>query len=137
MDNPVVHCAAGADERGLRDLHEEVARARRQMLQVPAIAERLRAEQNIARVDISAEHSKLRHDLEPTKRSVSVLKARHSNTDFNLAQFMRSMQGIQTNEIEYESASERMIVRQRVHPDAARALRKFAAMVIDNDDVVH
>jgi hypothetical protein len=35
------------------------------MPQVPAIAERLRAEANIARVDISAEQSKLRHDLEP------------------------------------------------------------------------
>ena len=55
----------GADERGLRDLHEEVARARRQTPQVPAMAERLRAEANIARVDISAEQSKLRHELEP------------------------------------------------------------------------
>jgi hypothetical protein len=50
---------------------------------------------------------------------------------------MRGMQGIQTNEIEYESASERMVIRQHVHPDAARALREFAAIVLDNDDVVH
>jgi hypothetical protein len=116
-------------ERGLRDLHEEVAEARKQMPKVPAIAERLRAEQNIARVDISTEQSKLRHDL-------SVLKARHSNLDANVFQFMRSMQNIQTNEIAYESASERMIIRP-VHPDAARALREFAATVLDHDDVVH
>jgi hypothetical protein len=50
---------------------------------------------------------------------------------------MRSMQNIQTNEFAYESANERMIVRQTVHPDAAKALREFAGMVIDNDDAVH
>jgi hypothetical protein len=127
----------GADERGLRDLHEEVARARRQMPQVQAIAERLRAEANIARVDISAEQSKLRRELAATKRTVSVLRARHSNLNFSLSQFMRSMQNIQSNEIAYESASERMIIRQQIHPDASKALREFAAMVIDNDDVVH
>jgi hypothetical protein len=44
---------------------------------------------------------------------------------------------IQTNEIEYESSSERMVVRQQIHPDTARALREFAAKVINNDDVVH
>src|SRR5262245_43498968 len=94
-------------ERGLQDLHKEVARARREVPQLPALEERLRAEQNIARVDISAEQAQLRRELETTKRSVSVLRARHSNTDFNLAQFMRGMQNIQTSEIEYESASER------------------------------
>ena len=107
------------------------------MPQVPAIAERLRAEANIARVDIGVEQSKLRHDLEATKRTVSVLRARHSNLNFSLSQFMRGMQNIQTNEIEYESASERMMIRQHIHPDAAQALREFAAKVLDNDDVVH
>ena len=125
-------------ERGLRDLRDEVAEARKQMPQVPAIAERLRAEANIARVDITTEQAQLRHDLEATKRTVSVLRARHSNTDFNLGRFMRSMQNVQANEIEYESASERMIIRQRVHPGAAKALKEFAATVLDNDgDVVH
>ena len=118
-------------ERGLRDLRDEVAEARKQMPKVPAIEQRLRAEATIARVDIGVEQSKLRHDLEATKRTVSVLRARHSNTDFNLGRFMRSMRGIQTNEIEYESASERLVIRQRVHPDAARALREFAAKVIN------
>jgi hypothetical protein len=107
------------------------------MPQVPAIAERLRAEAAIARIDIGVEQSKLRRDLEATKRTVSVLRARHSNLDFNVPQFMRGMQGIQTNQIEYESASERMIIRQQIHPDAARALREFAATVLDNEDVVH
>jgi len=104
---------------------------------VPATAERLRAEAHIARVDITTEQAKLRHDLEATKRTVGVLKARHSNTDFNLARFMKSMANVQTNEFAHESADERMVVRQTIHPDAAKALREFAGMVIDNDDAVH
>ena len=39
-----------------------------------------------------------------------------------------------TTEIEYQSSSERMVIRQRVHPDAARALREFAAQVTGLDD---
>jgi hypothetical protein len=30
-----------------------------------------------------------------------------------------------------------MVIRQQIHPDAAKALREFAATVLDNDDVVH
>ena len=47
------------------------------------------------------------------------------------------MQNIQTNEFAYESANERMIIRQHIHPDAAKVLREFAAKVISDDDVVH
>ena len=82
IDNPVVHCVASlmAPTSVGSEIFMKSRRARRQMPQVPAIAERLRAEANIARVDITAEQSKLRHELEATKRTVSVLKARHSNT---------------------------------------------------------
>ena len=39
----------------------------------------------------------------------------------------------------YESSTERMVIRQRIHPDAARALREFAAQVIEHDagTIVH
>jgi hypothetical protein len=101
---------------------------------VPATAERLRAEASIVRADVTTKQAEMRQELAAHKRTVSFLKARHSNTDFQLGQFMRSMQNVQTNEISYESASERMVIRQKVHPNAAKALREFAGMVIDNDD---
>jgi hypothetical protein len=43
------------------------------------------------------------------------------------------------NEVEYESSTERMVIRQRIHLDAARALREFAAQVIEHDagTIVH
>jgi hypothetical protein len=50
---------------------------------------------------------------------------------------MRGMENVQTSEIAYESANERMIIRQHIHPDAAKVLREFAAKVINDDDVVH
>ena len=50
---------------------------------------------------------------------------------------MRSMANVRTSEFAYESADERMVVRQTIHPDAAKALREFAGMVINNDDAVH
>ena len=59
---------------------------------------------------------------------MSAMRARHST----LEQFM-------ANEVEYESSTERMVIRQRIHPDAARALREFAAQVIEHDagTIVH
>ena len=40
---------------------------------------------------------------------------------------------------QYESSTERMVIRQRIDPDAARALREFAAQVIEHDasTIVH
>ena len=49
------------------------------------------------------------------------MRARHST----LEQFI-------ANEVEYESSTERMVIRQRMHPDTARAWREFAAQVIEH-----
>ena len=54
------------------------------------------------------------------------MRARHST----LEQFI-------ANEVEYESSSERMVIRQRIHPTAAQVLREFAAQVIEHDVVAH
>src|SRR4030095_8618447 len=97
---------------------------------VPAIEARLRAEANIARVDIGAEQAQLKRELEATRRTVAVMRSRQSNLDSNLSNLSKFMEGIQTSEIQYESSSERMVVRQQIHPDAARALREFAGTVI-------
>ena len=53
------------------------------------------------------------------------MRARHST----LEQFM-------ANEVEYESSTERMVIRQRIHLDAARALREFAAEIIEHDSAI-
>jgi hypothetical protein len=123
-------------ERGLHELNRQVAEARAEMPKLPAIEARLRGEASIARVDIGAEQAKLRAELETTKRTVSVLRARSTNLNSNLSQFMRGVQDVQTNEIEYESAEQRMIIRRKIHPEAAEALREFASKVIDGQ-VVH
>jgi hypothetical protein len=47
---------------------------------------------------------------------MSAMRARHST----LEQFI-------ANEVEYEYFSERMVIRQRIHPTAAQVLREFAA----------
>jgi hypothetical protein len=123
--------------RGLRDLREEVAEARQEVPQLRALEQRVRAEASIVRADVTATQAEMRQELAAHKRTTSVLRARQSNTDFNLARFMRSMANVQTSEFAYESADERMVIRQQIHPDAAKALREFAATVLDNDDVVH
>ena len=56
---------------------------------------------------------------------MSAMRARHST----LEQFM-------ANEVEYESSTERMVIRQRIHLDAARALREFAAEIIEHDSAI-
>ena len=56
---------------------------------------------------------------------MSAMRARHST----LEQFM-------ANEVEYESSTERIVIRQRIHPDAARALRKFAAESVEHDNAI-
>ena len=57
---------------------------------------------------------------------MSAMRARHST----LEQFI-------ANEVEYKSSSERMVIRQRIHPTAAQVLREFAAQVIEHDVVAH
>ena len=95
--------------RGLQDLREEVAEARQEVPKLRALEQRVRAEASLVRADVTAKQAEMRQELGAHKRTVSVLKARQSNTDFKLGQFMRSMQNIQTNEIAYESAHERMV----------------------------
>jgi len=56
---------------------------------------------------------------------MSAMRARHST----LEQFM-------ANEVEYESSTERIVIRQRIHPDAARALREFAAESVEHDNAI-
>jgi hypothetical protein len=56
---------------------------------------------------------------------MSAMRARHST----LEQFM-------ANEVEYESSTERMVIRQRIHLDAARALREFTAEIIEHDSAI-
>ena len=57
--------------------------------------------------------------------AMSAMRARHST----LEQFI-------ANEVEYESSTERMVIRQRMHPDAARALREFAAEIVEHDSAI-
>ena len=56
---------------------------------------------------------------------MSAMRARHST----LEQFI-------ANEVEYESSTERMVIRQRMHPDAARALREFATEIVEHDNAI-
>jgi hypothetical protein len=120
-------------ERGLKKLRTDVAKAQRQIPQVPAIEARLRAEAHIAKGRIDAEQAEMRRELEATKRTVTILKARQSSFNFNLE---RLLTGAQTSEVEYQSSEERLIIRNQMHPDAARALREFAAEVIEGNATI-
>ena len=64
--------------------------------------------------------------------SVSKIDPQSGPWHSTLEQFM-------ANEVEYESSTERMVIRQRIHPDHARTLREFAAQVIEHDagTIVH
>ena len=114
-------------ERGLKDLRTEVAKAQRQVAKLPAIEAKLRAEAHITKGRVDAEQAQLRHELEATKRQVTMLKARQSSFHFSLEQ---ALSGSQTSEVEYQTSEERVIIRNQMHPEAARALREFAEQVI-------
>ena len=90
----------------------------------------MRAEAHIAKGRIDAEQASLRREFEATKRTVAMLRVRQSNFHFNLERWLT---GSQTSEVEYQSSEERVVIRQHMHPDAARALRDFAAEVIEHD----
>ena len=122
-------------ERGLKDLRRDVMKAQRQVPKLPAIEAKLRAEAHITKGRVDAEQAGLRRELEATKRQVTILKARQSSFNFNLE---RLLTGAQTSEVEYQSSEERFIIRNQMHPDAARALREFAAEVIEGHaSIVH
>jgi hypothetical protein len=109
-------------ERGLRELRDEVAEARKQVPKFPAIASRLEAEQ-----------VRLQHELDATKKKLSNLRVDQSITNYNFGEMRKQMDASAgaSVELEFESRSSHFQMKAN-HPDAARAL-KFAARIINGE----
>jgi chromosome segregation ATPase len=110
-------------ERELRDLHSEVEEARKQVPKVPAIASRLEAEQTALRKELAAvkdQHTRLRSDW--------------SQTDYAVGELRKEATAAKAASIEVEFASSSTHFQMKAaHPDAARALKEFAAEIINGE----
>jgi septal ring factor EnvC (AmiA/AmiB activator) len=109
-------------ERELKKLRREVEAAR---AQVPDFdAERQRLQDELADV---------RRELEATKKKLGKLRVDQSVQDYKLSQMQKQAAAAASKpsvEMELQTSSSRLVMRD-LHPDAARALREFAAEVID------
>jgi hypothetical protein len=114
--------------RELRDLRNEVAEARKQVPKVPAIESRLRAEATISRVDTDKKLTKLQRELDRMRVNQSI-------TDYKLSELRKEATASKAAsiDVELQTSTSRLVMRD-IHPAAAKALREFAAQVIDAAD---
>jgi chromosome segregation ATPase len=113
--------------RELRDLRNEVAEARKQVPKLPAIVAGFDARQ----ADLEAEQIRFERELAKTKDRLGKMRVDQSITSYNLAELRKQTQASAgaSVELEFESRSSHF-QKKATHPDAARALKKFAAEII-------
>jgi chromosome segregation ATPase len=110
-----------AVERGLKDLREEVKTARAEVPKVPAIAAQLEAEQ-----------ARLAGELRKVTARLGRLRVEQGIDAYNIEQLEKRVRASAeaSVEMEFESRSTHFQMRA-AHPEAARALKEFAAELID------
>jgi chromosome segregation ATPase len=112
-------------ERELRDLRAEVEEARAEVPKLPAIAERLEERQ-----------ARTQRELDETKKKIARARTDLSVTTFCVRELEKKMAAAKRKasaasvEVELETSTSRFVMRN-IHPNAAAALREFAAQVID------
>jgi hypothetical protein len=111
-------------ERGLRDLRSEVEETRRQLPKLPAIVSRLEAEQ-----------TRLRQEFAATKDKLARLRTDQSITDYGLPQLRKKTEAAAKAAVQVDVEFETARFTTTLHPDAAEALRRFAAEVVDAEQV--
>lgn len=118
-------------ERGLKTLHEEIATARAEIPKVSAIEARIDAEQS----RLEAEQERLGRELAKTKERLSKLRVNQSIADYKISGLGKQIAAPKAPVValEVETSVSRFVLRD-IHPDAAQALRDFAAQVIDARD---
>jgi hypothetical protein len=108
-------------ERGLQALRAEVEQARVDAPKFPAIAARLERGQ-----------ARLRAELEAQKGKMSRLRTNQSLTDYKLGQLRKTTDAKAKGlEMKFETTVSSFSMREP-HPDAAAALKEFAAGVVNN-----
>jgi hypothetical protein len=90
-------------ERGLKDLRREVAKAQRQIPQVPAIAAQFDAEQK----HLKAKQARLEHELAVTKDKLGKLRVDQSISNYKLGELRKQVDASAgaSIEMEFESRS--------------------------------
>jgi predicted nuclease with TOPRIM domain len=118
-------------QRGLRDLRDEVEEAREQVPKIPAIADRLTAEQK----HLEAEQARLERELAKTKDRISKMRADQSIMSYRLDELRKQTEASSAAsiEMEFESRHSRFQMKA-VHPEAAKALKEFATQIINGQD---
>jgi hypothetical protein len=112
-------------ERGLRNLHDEVAQTRKQVPKVPALVAELEATQ-----------AQLQRELDATKKKLLRVRVNQSTTDFHVSELRKEMataKAAASIEVEMETSTSRFRVRD-LDPGAANALREFASQIVDARD---
>jgi hypothetical protein len=74
----------------------------------------------------------LRH-LKETQRTLVALQAKHAHLPHTLE---RVLDEVQRGSVEYEEHNARMTFRPAISPEAASALRTFAARILGIDDAI-
>jgi hypothetical protein len=112
-------------ERGLRDLHDEVAQTRKQVPKIPALVTQLETEQ-----------ARLQRELDETKKKLLRVRTNQSIAEYRLSQLHKEVataKAAASIEVEMETSTSRFRVRD-LDPAAAVALREFASQVVDAHD---
>jgi chromosome segregation ATPase len=107
-------------QRELEGLRLEVAEACKQVPNVPAIAR-----------DLKAETARLREELAATQKKLLRLRTDWSQTDYAVGELRKKTEAAAAAsvEVEFESSSTHFQMKA-AHPDAARALKEFAAEIV-------
>ncbi len=110
-------------ERSLRTLRNDVKTARAEIPKVPTIEARL-----------TSEHVELRRELAAVKKTLGKVRVDQSLTAYGLSQLERKQaRSAAATVVEFETSTSRLVVGN-LHPDAAVALKQFAAEVVDARD---
>jgi hypothetical protein len=116
-------------ERGLQALQDAIAVAKSEVPKLPDIEARVEAKLS----EMVTAQSCLRGELQKMKDRLSRMRVDQSVADYKLSEFMREQAAAPKTEIEFETSTSRFVMRD-ISPAAARALREFAAQVIDARD---
>jgi chromosome segregation ATPase len=118
-------------ERGLRALHDEVATARLEIPNLPAIEARLSAEQK----HLEAEQARLESALAKVKDQLGKARVDQSIMSYELAELRKQAEvsGEASIEMEFESRHSHFQMKA-AHPEAAKALKEFAAQIVNGQD---
>jgi hypothetical protein len=115
-------------ERGLRELRRQVVTAQKAVPKLPAIVDEFNARQ----ADLEAEQARLERELAKTKDRLGKVRVNQSVADYQLSELRKQVDASAgaSVELEFESRSSHFQMKA-THPDAAKALREFAAGIIN------